>query len=45
MSLSALFRSEMTKLMLAGFLVGAAAMTIVPAAANSVDTPVALASR
>ena len=45
MSLSTLFRSEVTRLMLAGFLVGAAAMTIVPATANSADTPVALASR
>lgn len=45
MSLPTLFRSELTRLMLAGFLVGAAAMMIVPAAANSVDTPVALASR
>lgn len=45
MSLSTLFRSEMTRLMLAGFLVGAAAMVIVPLAATSADVPVALASR
>lgn len=45
MSLSTLFRSEMARLMLAGFLVGAAAMVIVPAAANSLDTPMAWAAR
>jgi len=45
MSLSALFRSEVTRLMLAGFLVGAAAMAIVPAVEALADAPVALASR
>ena len=45
MSLSPLFRSEMTRLMLAGFLFGATAMAIVPASASLADTPVALASR